>query len=306
MANLSEVGETDQKTYRELFCSAELTAPIHLQLICLSALNVFLSIAACIGNTLILVALRKESSLHPPTKLLFRCLAASDLCVGLLSEPVTVVYWMSLVNERWEICRFALTSGVTSSLTLCSVSLVTLTALSVERLLALLLGLRYRQVVTLKRAYIAVTVFWVVSIVSTTTYFWNYLITIWYRYVGVLLCLLISTVSYASIFATLHQFHSHVQNGGQANQASQINLGRYRNALSSTLWLQFALIVCYLPFGITEALTSQKRLTSSFFVVREFAATLVFFNSSLNPFLYCWRIRGVRRAVKDTIRQICR
>ena len=59
-----------------------------------SALNIFLSIFATLGNVLILVALRNVSSIHPPTKLLFRCLAIPDLCVGLLCQPlyVYVVY----------------------------------------------------------------------------------------------------------------------------------------------------------------------------------------------------------------------
>ena len=71
-------------------CSAGLTAGMHGDLILLSAINIFLSITAFFGNALILVALaalRKESSLHPPSKLLLRNLATTDLCVGLISEP---------------------------------------------------------------------------------------------------------------------------------------------------------------------------------------------------------------------------
>ena len=52
--------------------------------ILLSSLNIFLSITATLGNVLILVALRNVSSVHPPTKLLLRCLAVTDLCVGLI------------------------------------------------------------------------------------------------------------------------------------------------------------------------------------------------------------------------------
>ena len=54
------------------------------------ALNIFLSIFATLGNVLILVALRNVYSIHPPTKLLFRCLAITDLCVGLLCQPLYV------------------------------------------------------------------------------------------------------------------------------------------------------------------------------------------------------------------------
>ena len=51
---------------------------------------------------------------------------------------------------------------------LCTISSLTLTAISVDRLLALLLGLRYRQVVTLKRAFLVIVSFWTVSTVFST------------------------------------------------------------------------------------------------------------------------------------------
>ena len=52
-----------------------------------------------------LIALRKESSLHPPSKVLLRSLATTDLCVGLIAEPLIAIFWMSLVNDHWSICR---------------------------------------------------------------------------------------------------------------------------------------------------------------------------------------------------------
>lgn len=33
--------------------------------------------------------------------------------------------------------------------------------------------------------------------------------------------------------------------------------------------------------------------------------TQIYFNSTLNPILYCWKIREMRKVAKDTIRQIC-
>ena len=84
-------------------------------MIYLSTFNIFLSITAVLGNTLILVVLRKESSLHPPSKLLFRCLALSDLCVRLIAQPLSVAYWMSLADDEWNLCRFALASSFMAS-----------------------------------------------------------------------------------------------------------------------------------------------------------------------------------------------
>ena len=304
-ANFTVTEEGDQKTYEERFCSAELTGDIHNQLICLSVLNIFLSITAFLGNSLILVAFRKEVSLHPPSKLLFRCLATTDLCIGLFTEPLIVAYWLSLINERWNICRLVLALTFISGYVLSSVSLLTLTAISVDRLLALLLGLRYRQVVTVKRTSVIVTTLWVVPTVGATMYFWNERVTLYVSYVGVPLCLVIAIFSYTKIFLSLRhqqiQVHGHVSQD-QASLSVPLNIARYRKAVSSALCLQLTLLVCYLPYGVMAAFRTTN---SSIFVAKQFALTLVYLNSSLTPILYCWKIREVRQAVKDTIRQLC-
>ena len=301
-------GDGNHKTYEELLCSAELTGGIHNLLICLSAINIFLSITAFLGNTLILLALHKKSSLHPPSKLLFRSLAATDLCVGIIVEPLHVTYWLSAINERWNICHHSFLAAFIAGNILCLVSLLTLTAIGVDRLLALLLGLRYRRVVTLKRTYLTVTVLWLVSIAGSAMYFWSNLITVWYGYIGISLCLVTSGFCYAIIFLTLRHHHIQAQNlvhhQGQPSQIGPLNIARYRKTVSSALWVQLALVVCYLPYGIVEILVTQGLLTSVY-SIWGFAATLVYLNSSLNPILYCWKIREVRQAVEETIQDVC-
>ena len=85
MAAINFTGNGQQKTLAELFCSPSLAAELHGQLTFLSVLNSLLSVTAFFGNALILIALHKESSLHPPSKLLLRNLVTTDLCVGLIS-----------------------------------------------------------------------------------------------------------------------------------------------------------------------------------------------------------------------------
>jgi len=149
LANLT--GEGNNKTIVQQYCSAELSEKVHTHLIFLSAINIFLSITAFLGNTLILVALRKESSLHLPSKLLYRNLAITDLCVGIIMEPITVTYWISHAMERSDFCQYAIFLAYVIGHALFLLTLLTIIAISIDRLLALLLGLRYRQVVTLKR-----------------------------------------------------------------------------------------------------------------------------------------------------------
>ena len=301
---------TLEKTIRNLYCSAnvaDVTARVHDELIVLLVLNTFLSITAFLGNTLILVALHKESSLHPPSKLLLRSLAITDLLVGIIVEPLNVAYLMSVKSKRWDICYNVNVALLIASYILCSVSLLVLTAISVDRLLALWLGLRYRQVVTLRRVYITVIVMWVLSIVGTTSYIWNPQLLTLFLYIHLSFCLSIIIFSYMKIFFMLRHYQIQVTVAQeQPRQAIPLNIARYRKAVYSALWVQVTLFICYLPFGITQALTDLKsvKVSSSVYLAKTFSFTFVFVNSSLNPFLYCWKIKEVRQAVKDTIRQI--
>ena len=173
-------GEKQIETFQQLRCSAAWANGIHENLKYLSAFNILLSITAVLGNILILGALRRVSSLHSPSRLLFKCLATTDLCVGFTTEPLSVVYWMSLTHGQWSLCRCTLTSLVIVGYTLCSVSLLTMTAISVDRLLALLLGLRYRQVVTVRSTYVIIVIFWIMSALASMFYLVNPVITAWY------------------------------------------------------------------------------------------------------------------------------
>ena len=102
---LTNFTENYSRTVEELSCSAEFFRGVDCEHIFLSALNIFLSITAFLGeNSEPIVALRKETSLHAPSKLLYRNLAITDLCVGIIAEPLAVTYWTSVVKERWDIC----------------------------------------------------------------------------------------------------------------------------------------------------------------------------------------------------------
>ena len=215
-----------------------------------------------------------------------------------------------MVNERWNICRFTFAVVTKSGYYFGSVSLLTLSAISVDRLLALLLGLRYRQVVTLKRTYVTVIAFWVFSFVGSIVFLWRKSISSHYSYTIVLLFLLTSIYCYTRIFLRLRHHQTQVHDNIQrpTNQTIPQNIARYRKTVSSALCVQLTLAVCYLPVTLVAPLLIQRAirggLSSAIFLGREFAYTLVYFNSSLNPILYCWKITEVRQTAKDTIRKL--
>ena len=167
---------------------------------------------------------RRNSSLHPPSNLLLRSLAVTDLCAGLFSEPLYVTLLVTVVNDHWIICRYVAIAFSATATVLALSSLLTLTAISVERVLALLLGLRYRQVVTLKRNRLIIISFWVLpASLATMRLFWNFPIAPGCRTTVVSLCLVTSTFSYTNIFLTLRGYHSQVQDHVQQPNPKQIN-----------------------------------------------------------------------------------
>ena len=288
-----------------------LSANIHVGLyIALTAVNIVLSITASLGNILILIALRKVTSIHPPTKLLFQCLAITDLGVGLISQPLMATLMLMADNIGIKICKICLKLLSSLSIPFCGVSVFASTALSVDRLLALFLGLRYRHVVTLKRirAVLACGCLAVLLILLV----WNFrektakiIITI-----CLTLCLIISLFSYTKIVLKLRQHQSSVRDNVQQRRTNAggipLNLDRYKRIVVSIALVQQALVICYFPFLIFHIVTHLKDIHPGHYLLWYFhTSTLIFLNSSLNPFLYCWRIKEIRQAVKATITGLC-
>ena len=113
------------------------------QRIVYSAVNSTLAVIAFLGNVWVIVALHKVSSLHPPSKLLLGCLASTDLCVGMITQPLHVA--LLVLPQDPQARNYILMVFNILAVMFGGVSLLTLTAISVDRFLALLMGLRYRQ-----------------------------------------------------------------------------------------------------------------------------------------------------------------
>ena len=144
---------------------------------------------------------------------------------------------------------------------------------------------------TFKRTYIMVAAFWVLSSLTGLCCILNYLIALWLGRISISLFLLISIISYTKIFRTLSHHQAEVQHHvqQQLSQPNALNMVKYRKAVYSALLVQFALVVCYIPYFIIETLISQSNTDSLHLVVFwRLTIGLVQFNSTLNPFLYCW------------------
>ena len=278
----------------------------------LAGLNIFLAITASLGNALILIALHKVTSIYPPTKLLFRCLAVTDLLVGLIAQPLYVTTFFPEFTA-WNVNVTILLTDEFFFRLLTAVSLLTSASISVDRLLALLLGLRYRHTVTLRRVWVVLFCFWLISALQATSSIILFKhpklpeIVFWIFCALLTLSLLVSVFSYVKIFETLR--HRNTQQGqpnGLNGGGNQRSIARYKKTVYSIAWVKLALLTCYFPYNLLGFLRLFDKLSYSteMYILWESFVTLLYLNSSLNPALYCWRIRHVKQEVKNMIRKI--
>ena len=292
-----------QEFFANSYCSEEFHQGLDNEILSLSVINILLGITATVGNTVVLIALHKETSLHKPSKVLLHNLVASDLCAGFV-QFLFGARGISILQGRWQNCRHLyLVYGIAGNISI-PVSLSTITAISVDRLLALLIKLRYRQVVTVTKVYAIATVSWICSGIGFA-FLWYFSPDRWIVLSVTVeaVCLIISTYCYARIFCRLrHQQHTEIHNKfpEEENQTTRVDIRRYRKTVYTALWLQLVLLFCYLPFLLLMPFVYRETQINLSTAVGT-TLTLVFFNSTLNPILYCWRIKEVRRAVKDIL-----
>ena len=281
----------------------------------LAVLNIVLAIIGTLGNALLLMALRKVASIYPPTKLFFRSLAITDLFVGLIIQPIYSITLIPGLSHKNLVYHSIQVTGISGSI-LCSVSILMSTAISVDRLLALLLGLRYKQVVTLRRVRAAITCIWLLSCAMGGWRYsnWGAEAAKFTLFVLMLLSLIISICSYTKIYLYLHnkqvQLHAKEReihkepssNGGEG----RLNMERYKKSVSSIAWVQLALLLCFVPFTVGSMLFTHRKLTGVATGIAHFCVSIpyVLFNPALNPILYCWKIREVKQAMKETVRKV--
>ena len=268
--------------------------------------NILTCITAVCGNTFIIASIRRVSSLHLPSKVLLVCLALTDLCVGVITQPLYVAH--ILFPECHSIGLYLLIGYNTAGFLFSGVSMLTITAISVDRPLAVTLGLRYRQVVTVWRTRILLVSFWTISMAFGMMFFHYFDVTSYLTVVIILLCILISTFCYVKICYALRHHQVTVQppahKGEKRRQrVNQLNVMRFRKTVISALWVQATFLMCFLPLTIIMILVISSFRTATVFFIRDLAISLLFFNSSLNPFIYCWKIKHMRQAVRGTVKR---
>ena len=260
--------------------------------------NSFLSYTTIILNIVTIHAIRKTTLLPKPLRTLLLSLAASDVGVGLLVQPL----YISTMVSGWKRKRIDCISykGLYVVINFfCISSLLNVVTISVDRFLAVHLHLRYQELVTHKRVIAAVISIWLLSAIISFSVFWDslFIISQVIRLVIMTVCPIVVVIVYWRIYIVLkrHKIQieglqiQEVQQGVQNGDLS--NFLKLRKSALGTFYVCVVFMICYLPSYILSFLQMARLLSPiSLYEASLYTTTLLFLNSSLNPVIYCWKM----------------
>ena len=262
-------------------------------------LNAPLMLISILGNALVFAAIIRTPSIRSTHMIMLCSLAVSDFLVGLIAQPIFIAK---------EITNDSMLNNlvVTVAYSVCGVSLLTMTTLSVDRFLALHYHMRYATLVTESSVKCTLIIIWLLNFLSSLFFFWNKHLHSFVFSISTILLVIISTFSHIRIYLIVSkhqsQIHAQQQTVQSSNAENNLNMARLTRSAFNIFLFYIALLLCYCPIYVilTVFATSGKEWQTEW----NFAHTAVFMNSSINPVLYCCRLRELRTAVVKTVRQM--
>ena len=115
--------------------------------------------------------------------------------------------------------------------------------------------------------------------------------------------LVLTTLVYIRVYLVVqrHKNQIHALQVQQVTQTAEItNFASLVKSVVGIFYVYLAFLACYLPYFISNILSPSIASKRCFL----FSLTLVFLNSSLNPVIYCWKMRHIRHAIMDILRNM--
>ena len=272
-------------------------------------LNFVFSLVATLGNLLVIRALMKNSTIPATVKKLFLSLAFSDLAVGLCSQLMTAIIstvMLKMASSEDDLAFFCPTVLIVLLYfmhLLAIASFLNVTVIAFDRLLAVSLHLRYQELVTPTRVTIVLVSLWLTSCISAFLYIFllkGFPLAVVISVIGYVL----TTLAYVRIYKVVRYHQNQIYSQNQLQNAQTREAHRQRKSAYSSIFVSVVFLACYFPFLPCTILYLTNTSEISFLVAHFASIFLIYLNSSVNPFVYCWRYPEIRQSVKSTVKQI--
>ena len=265
------------------------------------------SLTAVLGNGTIMIVIWKTRELHSPSFTLLFFLAASDFLVGLTGQPsLAALKVAQLLGNFDAYCNLRMSQFFIGWVT-GSVSFITLSGVCIDRLLALTLHLRYKNIVTVPRVFTLAILVWICCSIVTISKFW---IRDNWMFLPATIFSVTTVITALGTFKIFQIARKHQRQIQQENQTiGEVQTGKVavlkcKKSAVTVLYVYGVLLAFYLPFIAVVVVESINGVTKSVQLAYDMAATVVFINSSVNPVIYCWRMAQIRRAIKSYFKNL--
>ena len=273
--------------------------------------NAFLCFTAITFNIITILALRKPLTIPRAVKILLMSLAVSDLAVGLLAQPLYITLLVMQLQENSQTRMFQITWNFlfATGTFLSYASFLGVVALAADRFLAVYLHLRYQELVTHKRVVAVVISIWIMSVILMLLFQWipSNVVTIVSALVESV-CFVTTAFFYFKIYLAVrhHSNQIHVLQAqlAQNNGGDMENAARERKAAVGTFYVYLVFLICHLPNTCSWIIYTSAGLSTKLSQFSLYANSVMFLNSSLNPLIYSWKMRHVRHAILEILRNI--
>ena len=269
-----------------------------------------LSAPAVVGNALILATIWRRTFLRTSFHSLLSGLAVTDFLTGLISQPLYALFHLihrknaAAIQVNSEVVNVIGKIAGFSAYLFVNITVDTMTVMSVQRLL----HMSRRSLTTSHHRYYAAIVILLFPIPSLVVYslalkepaFWNTFFKV--IIANFSFCHLIISFAYFKVYQIIRRHQLQIQANGASQNFGQsaIDLEKYKKSVATLLYIFLLFSMCFLPFAISSAVALKTTAQVSKSVI-SLSLVLVFLSSSLNPGLYIWRMRDIRRGLKQLL-----
>ena len=267
-----------------------------------SVFNYAESLVSVVGNGLVLHAIRRSRSIHPPSKALLSCLAVTDLFTGITAQQSFAVI-LPLRAQGIEVPETlmkvaSLPANAGSFISLCAV-----TTIAVDQLLAFYLAQRYREVVPLRLVVTLLVIFTILGFVSEVLWVFYTRYSLLYRFILIGASIFISSFAFVKVYVKLRRLQSQIRPQGGNDTNTQME--RYQKSVKSMFAVHLLFIATYAPhWGVVGTLILEGDAQPALWTAIIISSTIPYLNSTLNPLLYFWGMREIRHNVMRSLYSI--
>ena len=273
-----------------------------------ASVSVLLTLITVPGNLLVCIVIIKDPfrNLKTPFHYLLLSLAATDVMVGSFMDPVSAVFHFGecLQSKIVDVKILHILYFI-----LCTASILTLAALTAERYVAVTSPLKYKTMVTSKRAIITSLLIWIAALGFSFVYF---------KLGFILYSFIFANTAVICTFAVLLFVHMGIvrrlrerakywrdrrandttESGKLENKIKTKEAKRESRAVKALMIILLAFFALFTPACIMIYLLNFCSNCTCLFIswLRDLQSLIVLCNSGINPYLYAWRIPQFKRA----------